>query len=174
MPDASDAQQSSQEAARAPLFRSATGARLHLRLCPHLATVEEVLQAELDDPREVCVWSQNELNGVGRTYHDTVEAALADMGAAQHARAELARLLNEVEWDQVYVPHSRAYVAVSRANLPVAWAGKSYVDYPDRPTVLLLGYVPKDVDGGKVKEGLWGATCPDCNMQRSVNGVCGC
>lgn len=127
-----------------------------------------------DDSRPVCAWSQNEIDGTGRTYHATLEDALTDFGAAQHSRAELTRLLNEVEWDQVFVPNSRAYVIVMRGNRPVAWAGKNYVNYPDRPTVELPDYVGRDADGPREPEGAWGQTCMDCHQQRSLSGACEC
>ncbi len=114
------------------------------------------------------------MDGVGRTYHDSVEAALGDMGASQHARPELARLMNEVDWDQVFVPYSRSYVCVLKEDRPMAWCGKSYVDYPDRPTVTLPGFIGREGDGGRKPEGVWGATCPDCNEARSLFGACAC
>ena len=156
------------------LYRSQTGSRRHLRECPHLVSADPVLEAGADDTREICQWSQNELDGTGRTYHDTIEGALADLGAAQHARPELTRLLNEVPWTKAFVPNSRAYVGVLNGDRPTAWAGKSYVVYPDRPTVTLPDYVGKDSDGGRTAEGVWGATCPDCNETRSLSGACNC
>lgn len=156
------------------MYGSQTGGRRHLRQCPHLVDVDPVLEAASDDTRDICQWCLRELDGVGRTYHLTLEAALADLGAAQHARPELTRLLNEVTWDQVFVPNSRSYVTVLKGDRPAAWAGKTYVDYPDRPMVTLPDFVGRDGDGGRQTEGVWGQTCPDCNEQRSLSGACAC
>ena len=158
------------------LHHTDTGGRLHLLQCPHLVSASPIHQAVPTDPRPVCQWSQNELAGVGRTYHDSVEAALEDMGAAQHARPELTRLLNAVSYDEVFVPHSRSYVTVLLKGCPEAWAGKSYVTYRNGTTVELPGFVARG-DGAGLPgngEGAWGQTCNDCFQKRSLSGHCGC
>ena len=156
------------------LFRTAGGGKLHIRPCPHIHGVE-VMAATADDAatRSVCTWCAAELAGEGRTYHPTVEMALADMGAAQHAVPELVRLLKLVDYDDVFVPFSRSYVAVSKGGAGVAWAGKTYVDYRDHPLVTLPDYAPGG-GGGSALIKLWGSDCPDCFTTRSRNGACGC
>lgn len=156
------------------LYRTAGGAKLHLRECPHLVGGEP-FEASADDlaTRETCVWSQHELTGAGRTYHDTIEAALADMGADQASWPALAVALRQVEHDTIFVPFSRSYVALQLDNVGMAWAGKTYVNYPDRPAVLLPDFVPGKGGGAAVADATWGDVCPVGHV-RSRNGSCYC
>jgi hypothetical protein len=158
------------------LVHTATGGRLHIRLCPHVFGVENLVPATSADRETtpVCSWCQAELDGVGRTRHESIETALADSGAPQHARPELARLLRIVEHDTVYVPNSRSYVAVARDGVIVASAGKTYVWYPDRPVVQLDDYA--SATGASATPGPedWGEICESCFTTRSKNGSCGC
>jgi len=156
------------------LHHTTTGGRRHLRQCPHLVGASPVLTAAADDTREICVWSQNELAGTGRTYHNTLAEALEDLGAAHGNRAELTRLLSVVDWDQVFVPYSRTYLTVLRNDRPVAWAGKTFVDYPDRPAAMLPDFVGRDGAEGRNTEGAWGPVCPECKEERSLSGACSC
>ena len=167
MPDA--------DAASIELFRTATGEKLHIRPCPHVLGVELLAATDADRAaRAVCSWCAAEISGLGRTYHDTVEAALDDMQAPQHARPELARLLKEIEFDTVFVPYSRSYVAVAKDGKGVAWAGKTYVAYADgRPFVALPDYAPGG-GGGAERNEAWGAVCPSCFTQQALTGRCNC
>lgn len=156
------------------LFRTEGGGRLHLRPCPHIHGAE-ILAATAQDAEThpVCGWSAAELAGEGRTPHGTVEEALADMGAPQHAAPELARLLKLTTYDGVFVPFSRSYVALTLDGMSVAWAGKTYVDYRDRPLVALPDYAPGG-GGGVERSELWGSTCPVTFLARPRNGDCDC
>lgn len=158
------------------LFRTAGGGRLHIRPCPHIHGAQ-ILAATAQDAKtlSLCAWSAAELAGEGRSYHDTVEEALADMGAPQHATPELARLLKVADFDEVFVPFSRSYVAVTRDGMSVAWAGKTYVDYRDRPLVTLPDYAPGG-GGGAADPDKWldQPTCLECFTKRSITGACGC
>lgn len=102
------------------LFRTATGGRLHVRQCPHLLD-KEVVPATADDLRshEVCAMCRNELAGEGRTEHESIDAALEDIGASRQNGTELARLLGAEDFDAIHVPYSRSYVAVTRCGRAV-------------------------------------------------------
>ncbi len=157
------------------LFHTATGQRLHIPACPYVVGValtpaNPIVRSAMD----VCSWCQAEIDGVGRTYHDTIEAALEDFNADHAVRAELARLLRLAEHDTVYVPHSRSYLAVAKDGQGVAWAGKTYVAYRDRPFVPLPDFVAGGGSGGTSRAGAWGDACPACFTVRSLNGSCGC
>jgi hypothetical protein len=160
--------------ANAELFRTATGQRLHIAECPHvLGAVLFPVTAEDLDAREVCRWCAAELSDEGRTYHETIESALIDMGAAQHAVPELASYLRTVEHDARFVPYSRSYVALALGGRTVAWAGVTYVGFRDGRKILLPGYVPGTGAGGHVSD-RWGERCAVCNMKCSMNGTCFC
>lgn len=157
------------------LFHTATGQKLHIQPCPHVLGVELISASDSDRAaREVCTWCAAEISGFGRTYHETVEDALEDLQAPQHARPELARLLKEVDSDTVFVPYSRSYVAVAKDGKGVAWAGKTYVAYADgRPFVALPDYAPGG-GGGVEREEPWGEVCPSCFTSRALSGRCAC
>jgi hypothetical protein len=156
------------------LFRTENGGRLHIRPCPHIHGAQ-ILSATAQDAetRPLCTWSAAELAGEGRTYHDTVEEALVDMGAPQHAAPELARLLKVLDFDGVFVPFSRCYVAVTSSGVSIACAGKTYVDYRDRPLVTLPDYAAGG-GGGVERPDVWGTPCPVTFVVRSRNGACDC
>jgi hypothetical protein len=156
------------------LFRTQGGGRLHIRPCPHIHGVDVIAATAADAAeRPVCNWCAGELAGEGRTYHASVEEALADIGAPQHATPELARLLKLVGFHDVFVPFSRSYVAVASGGKSIAWAGKTYVDYRDRPLVTLPDYAPGG-GGGVERSQRHGQTCPDCFTLRSLTGDCAC
>lgn len=176
MPNELDPATSAEGPADVPLFRTATGDRLHVRQCPHLLD-KVVLPASAADlaSHEVCAMCRKELAGEGRTAHETIEAALQDIGAPRHNSAELARLLAVADFDAVHVPYSRSYVAVTRRGRAVAWAGKTYVDYADREMVQLPDYAPGGGGGAARPDESWGtAVCPDCFTRKSINGSCLC
>lgn len=155
------------------LYRTATGRKLHLEECPHVHRVE-LLAAE-PGTYEICTWCLAELSGEGRTYHPSIEDALRDLGAPEVAIRELAGHLRGVEHDAVYVPFSRAYVAVAKDGLGMAWAGKTYVAFRCLPTVFLPDYVSTTCGGSSPLRGAWGDTCPVHFVKRSLNGTCeGC
>lgn len=161
-------------APRVELFRTATGMKLHIQPCYHVLGVELIAASETDlAEREICTWCQAEIDGFGRTYYDSIESALEDLNAPQHARPELARLLRLTDFDTIHVPYSRSYVAVSKNGQGVAWAGKTYVDFVDRPLVPLPDYAPGG-GGGSERVEAWGETCPKCFTSRSIAGDCMC
>lgn len=158
------------------LYRTATGGRLHIRRCPHVFGADVIPSSDSDRATmPVCLFTQGELNGEGRTSFDTVEDALAFLNAARADRPQLAKLLRQATFDGIHVPFSRSYVAVTANGQGVAWAGKTYVDYIDRPTVLLPSYHAGTGTGSTpaADKGRWGEMCLAHNEQRSVNGACG-
>lgn len=160
--------------ANAELFRTATGHRLHIAECPHVLGAALFPVTDIDlQAREVCRWCEAEMSEVGRTYHDTIEAALLDMGAPQSAVPELASHLRTVEYDVIFVPLSRSYVALAREGRSVAWAGVTYVGFRDGCKILLPGYAPGSGSGGHVSDA-WGELCTCCFTTRSLTGKCNC
>lgn len=160
------------------LYHAVLGGKLHLPDCPHVRAVD-LIEASHSDRSSMLVcasWCQRELAGEGRTYHDSIAAALEDMGAPHHARSELERLLNEAECDTIFVPNSRAYVAVTRAGKATAWAGMTYVGFtgPEPRIVYLPEYVSGG-GGGNAHDGRRGDICPIHGYDMSVTGICwGC
>ncbi|MGN6605642.1 MAG: hypothetical protein ACTHMS_01340 [Jatrophihabitans sp.] len=161
-----------------PLYRAVSGGKLHLPDCPHVRAIDLVEASGSDRASfAVCAsWCQRELAGEGRTYHNTLAAALDDLGAPHHTRPELERLLNQVEYDTIFVPNSRTYVAVTRAGKATAWAGMTYVGFTGaEPRIVYLPDYIAGGGGGKEKDERRGEICPVHGYEMSVTGVCwGC
>ena len=155
------------------LYRTTTGQRQDIAECPHvLGAVLIAVTSDDTVEREVCRWCAAELAEEGRTYHDTIEAALLDMGAPRQVIAELTAHLRTAEHDTVFVPHSRSYVALALAGRSVAWAGCTYVGFRGGRRVLLPDYAPGG--GGPEVARAWGEVCTGCWTARSLAGFCGC
>lgn len=154
------------------LYKIADGLRIHLRGCPHIAGLEVEPVAPGDTSVPVCRWTRAELDGVGRIPQKTIDGALREFGANPEVRPRLIKLLKGLKWDSVYLPQSRSFVALALEGHPVAWAGKTYVQIGEE-------FVPLEeyqvgVGGGAFVSELWGEPCPECFMQRSMNGTCTC
>lgn len=152
------------------LFRTATGRKLHLQECPHVLGAE--LIAADAGTHEICTWCLAEVSGVGRTIHTSIDEALRDLGAPEVSLRELAGHLRGVEHDLIYVPFSRAYVAVAKNGLGMAWAGKTYVAFRGHATVFLSDYVGAARGAGAAARDSWGGICDRHFVQRSVDGTC--
>lgn len=156
----------------AELYRTATGQRLHIRPCPHVLGCELLAATAADlETREVCSWCQAELDGVGRTYFETLEPALGYFNAYRDTWTTIAGLLRDVTHDQIWVPNSLSYVALGRAGQGVAWVGKTYVALADGTFHELPGYGP-GLGGGVPVPDRWGSICPGCTMQMPLIGIC--
>lgn len=155
------------------LFKTATGQRLHIAECPHILGVA-ASPASFDEmaTMDVCTWCDAELSDEGRTYHETVEAALLDMGAARHRVAELTRTLVTASFDTIFVPFSRSYVAVALSGRTVAVAGHTYVGFLDGRRVELEGYVDVDAGAPQGRRDVWGSLCPVSFVAHPVGGDC--
>ena len=154
------------------LYRTTAGQRIHLRGCPHIAgqDVEAVTPGDSSIP--VCRWTRAELDGVGRIPQKTIDGALREFGASPEVRPRLIKLLKGLKWDSVYLPQSRSFVALALEGHPVAWAGKTYVQIGEE--FVPLEEYQAGVGGGAFVSELWGEPCPECFMQRSMNGTCTC
>ena len=154
------------------LYRTTDGQRLHLRGCPHIAGLEVTAVPAGDTSVPVCRWTRAELDGVGRIPQRTLDGALREFGASPEVRPRLIKLLKGLKWDAVYLPQSRSFVALALENRPVAWAGKTYVQIGEE--FVPLPEYQAGVGGGAFVSELWGEPCPECFMQRSMNGTCSC
>ena len=154
------------------LFRTTDGQRTHLRGCPHIAGRDVTAVAPDDTSTPVCRWSRAELDGVGRIPQRTLDGALREFGAGAELRPRLLKLLKGTKWDSLHLPQSRSFVALVKDGETVAWAGKAYVQLGDE--FVPLPEFQAGVGGGAFVSELWGEPCPECFMQRSMNGTCTC
>lgn len=155
-------------------FTHAQG-KLHVRQCPHIHGVEPLHEATAEQvsEKQVCTWCARELAGEGRTYFDTLDDALRDFG---HVSDEAHRLIREalagIDYDEVYVPGSRSYIALGSQGLGVAWIGVGFVERKGQPTVELPWFVPTAGGGARQTEELRGDVCEIHFVERSVTGEC--
>jgi hypothetical protein len=158
-----------------PLYRTVGGARLHIAECPHIIGVDVQLATAADRlAMAVCHWCRQELDGVGRTYFDTLEDAMRDFGTHAGTEPLIRDALRFVDWDQIWVPYSRSYIALGREGLGVAWVGKTYVELQGGTFVELPDYVAGS-GGGAERHDRVGHECPKCHLTMPLTGRCdGC
>jgi hypothetical protein len=150
-----------------PLYRTATGDRLHIRECPHLVGKEVFIASD----REVCDICARELRGEGRTYYADLSEGLRALGGPQGNWPLIVEHLAAVEHDSVWIPYSRSYIALGRDGRAVAWAGKTYVEPALGESVELPGFRAGS-GGGTAVEEVWGPVCEVHRIERARNGSC--
>ena len=160
------------EPTQEPLYRTATGERLHIGACPHIlgVDVEPATPADLL-AMSVCHWCRQELDGVGRTYFDTLEDAMRVFGTRAGTEGLVRDALRFVDWDQIWVPYSHSYIALGREGQGVAWVGKTYVVPHAGAFIELPGYAPGS-GGGSGRDDQVGKLCPVHFITMSLTGVC--
>lgn len=156
----------------AQLFHTATGEKLHIPPCPHVHGV----QLFPADPattalRPVCTWCQAEINGVGRTYYDSVEDAMRAFGSFVDSLDRIRHEVNTVSHDAVWIPNSQSYIALGSGGPAVCWIGKTYVMHVHGAFVELPGYAAGG-GGGVEKLRREGGVCPSCHTVMPVTGRC--
>jgi hypothetical protein len=125
----------------AKVYKTAGGRSLHLAPCPHIhaCAVSEATDADLAE-HEICKWSQAELDGVGRVYFTTLEDAMRAFHSYSETWATIKHYVAQVEYDQIWIPNSQAYVAVGLRGQTVAWFGKTILGFQDGSRVEMPGY----------------------------------
>lgn len=157
------------------LLKTAGGLRLHMAPCPHLLRhATQVATAAERRTMPLCHWCAKEVAGHGRTYLPDLAAAMRMFGSHVDTTQLIRAHLCGVEWDQIWIPNSRSYIALGLGGRGVAWVGKGYVVPRRGEFITLPGFVGHGSGGGKPAEHVWGATCPVCFVQRSLSGSCDC
>lgn len=154
------------------LFRVKDGSRLHLPMCSHVYGYP-MTEASSDDLAtiEVCHWCSKELEGVGRTPHDSLGDAMRFFGMPVEAQAKVREALRDLEWTAIWTPYSKSYIAVGHEAAAAAWIGKTYIAVKGEPVVELPGYSPGG-GGGSPAEERAVELCPVHFIQLPATGVC--
>jgi len=153
------------------LVRTETGAKLHIPSCPHIRSRIRLADAAERLAMTVCKWCRAELDGVGRTYLDTLEDAMREFGTHAGTERLVRGALRFATYDQIWVPHSRSYVALGHEGRAVAWFGKSWV-VPVRGQWLELPDYRAGRGGGAARDERVGEVCDVHFVTRSLTGVC--
>jgi len=154
------------------LVRTETGAKLHIAECPHIigSEIREATAAERL-AMELCTWSRAELDGVGRTYCDSLGDAMRLFGTHSGTERLIGDALRFVSHDQIWLPNSQSYVALGLEGRGVAWFGKTYV-VPHTGEFLELPGFRESGGGGAPLDEQVGEICPVHHMTMSLTGVC--
>ncbi|GAA3208728.1 hypothetical protein ACFP63_11630 [Oerskovia jenensis] len=161
------------------LFYVHGGATRHLRVCPHLQVTDadRILAAHGEVPERlpVCQWSQAEIDGVGRTYHPSFDAALEAFGAPVENRPRMREIAAGETYDRIWTPNSMTYVALGSgaAGVAVAWFLKGIVYTGAGPEELAVARSTSRATAGTADEPR-GLPCPSCFMVLPNSGLCGC
>jgi hypothetical protein len=144
---------------------------VHLTECPHLVGKDwhPATQAEIDELR-LCKWSQDQLNGHGRSHPATLEDAMREQGTPAGVVPLIKEHLRFVTYDEIWLPYSRSYVALGLEGRAIASFGKSYVWVGGR-RIDLPGYVAASRSGHR-SQPTHGEVCPGCYQERALNGAC--
>jgi hypothetical protein len=153
------------------LVRSETGGKLHIAQCPHLGGVFRPATAAERFAMEVCSWCRAELDGVGRTYCDDLSDAMRLFGTHAGTEQLIRDALRFVDYDQIWLPNSRSYVALGREGRGVAWFGKTYV-VPVAGQFIELPDYRAGLGGGALARQEVGQICPVHFLTMSLTGVC--
>lgn len=153
------------------LYRTETGGRLHLPACPHIGGAIREADAAERLGMSVCSWCQAEIDGVGRTYYESLDDAMRAFGCHVGTQPTIRNALRCVTHDQIWLPYSRSYIALGHEGRAVAWVGKTWV----MPSLDVFQELPgyRDVSrGGAHSSEHIGELCPTHFLTMSVTGVC--
>ena len=146
---------------------------LHLPECPHVAKWDDLAAPTPDELAtwEVCSWSQAEIDGVGRTYYDTLDQAMEALGSAVDDRRQIRAAMATVDYDTIWIPYSESYIALGKNGYAVAWVHRTFFHAEGRD-VLLPGFVHRGHDGGTEENVRHGKICLTHFVEMSLTGVC--
>lgn len=153
-------------------LRTETGGRLHIAPCPHLQGAAP--RPARDDERasmQLCSWCEKEVSGQGRTYFDSLEDAMRAFGSFVGTKPLILEHLRRVEWDQIWLPNSRSYIALAKGGRGVAWIGKGYIVPAAGEFIELPGYKGSSREGSTAAPA-WGDQCDIHHVTRSLTGEC--
>lgn len=155
----------------AATLRTEKGTRLHIAPCPFLGPSAREAEPSERAAMSVCSWCQAEIDGAGRTYFDNLEDAMRFFGTHLGSEHQVREAVRFVTSDQVWVPHSKSYIALGLEGAAVAWIGKTYVVPGPGLFVELPDYSPQQGGGAERSERL-GELCELHFIARGLNGSC--
>lgn len=152
-------------------LRTENGTRLHIAPCPFLGPSAREAGSSERIAMSVCSWCQAEIDGAGRTYFDDLEDAMRFFGTHLGSDHLVREALRSVTFDQVWVPHSKSYIALGHEGTAVSWIGKTYVVPGPGLFVELPDYAPHH-GGGAERDERFGERCERHFIARGLNGSC--
>lgn len=151
---------------------TATGRRLHVPGCPHVRShLRQASPAELAE-LDTCSWCRAEVGGVGRTHPRTLVDAMRSLGCHVGTQGLVVSALADVEFDEIWLPHSKSYIALGLTGRGVAWVGKGYVFVKATGAFLELPGYRAGGGGGTPRRERVGEVCKRHFEARSLTGAC--
>lgn len=168
----------------AELYRTKGRGRLHVLGCSHLQTTDlsQLIVADATDraERELCSECDKEIRGVGRTEYPSLDAAFEALKFPVENRPRMREIAAELDFDLVWAPQARSYVAVGhrdRHAAAAAYFNRGFVDVHidtggytrhELPTAVQRG----GGDGRRQVAERNAATCPTCFLELPASGTC--
>ncbi|GAA0969962.1 hypothetical protein ENKNEFLB_03896 [Nocardioides aquaticus] len=154
---------------------TATGQRLHVPGCPHVGSpLREATPAQLAR-MATCSWCRAEIGGVGRTHPRTLVEAMRSLGCHEGTQRLIVEALRGVAHDEIWLPHSKSYIALGLEGRGAAWIGKGYVFVKATGAFVELPGYRAGGGGGTPREERVGEVCLHHFEVRSLTGACsGC
>ena len=160
-------------AARPVFVRTASASRLHLVECPHVVDSDTHIAGEAELAHyPVCDWSQDQLDGTGRSHPTSLDEAMRELGTPAGTEHLIKEALRFVSYDEIWLPYSRSYVALGREGRAVAFFGKTYVDLVGGGRLELPEYRDVSHGGGGAAGVNYGKTCQKCQLAMPFIGEC--
>ncbi len=154
---------------------------LHTTECPHLdaAGLSALRRAKASEIAELptCSSCQDILDGGRRLTFASVDAAMESLPMPLENRARVRKIASELTFSQVWIPASKAYIAVAEvAGSPaVAYFNKGFVDVRLTSGGYHREFLPRTQAGDR-RSGAADerpvALCPTCHTQLPASGQC--
>ena len=156
------------------LLTTTQGPFLHMEGCQHVGAghVREPTTTERVT-RSLCRRCQKELRGEGRRrFGVDLEGAMRFFGTHVTAQSAVRATLARIDYDLLWVPPSKAYIAVGSHRQAAAWVHHGHIGIPGGPRVELPGYGNRTRSGAAALGRRRGAKCPTCHLEMPLAGLC--
>jgi hypothetical protein len=125
------------------------------------------------DATEVCGSCADEARGIGRTYFNDFEDALESYQVPLDNRPRYRQVAAQHDHDTIWIPRSRAYVAIARGNTrAAAYFGKGYIWTYESGREAMPNYAGASGGAGSGSGERPLLLCPVCHQALPGTGVC--
>jgi hypothetical protein len=101
-----------------------------------------------------------------------LEGAMRFFGTHVTAQSAVRATLARIDYDLLWVPPSKAYIAVRSHRQAAAWVHHGHIGIPGGPRVELPGYGNRTRSGAAALVQRRGDSCPTCHLEMPLTGLC--